>query len=766
MEHKVAVLRSPGQLNSLAFENRTPGEVSPLCIEIEVEAAALNFKDVLVALELIPWLGEGVPSLGYECAGTVSRVGAGVTNFAPGDEVVAIGTGCLATSVCVDSSLVCRRPRSISALGAVTIPIAFVTAGYALEDLARLKPGDRVLIHAATGGVGMAAVQIARRIGARIFATAGNEEKRNYLRSLGIAHVMNSRSSAFEAEVLATTDGAGVDVVLNSLSGELVQSSLRVLAPHGRFIELGARDAIAGNSLALSAFRRGGSYCAIGYEAPLPRLGERLAAVLQRASSGELRPLPMRVFSAAEAGEALGFLASAQHIGKVVVTVSGRSTACQLASVAKGDDESQDLLSAEEGAQIFEMCLAGRRANYAVSKTHLYQRTAVQARVPSAPQTAAPRAHPRPPLNTPFVAPQTLMQSTIAEIWAQTLSLEKVGVQDNFFDLGGDSLLAVQLAHALRSPLGADVATHLIIENPTVEDLAGRLGTGPTSKPRSKHLVRLAEGPTSVAPIFLIHPIGGHVYFYRPLAEQLARAAPVWGLQAQGSDGEALPLETIEEMALAYNAAIREVQPAGPYRLAGASFGGMVCYEMALQLARAGETVELLALVDSPAPGPQIFPFQSDAELLAYVLGKGEDAAIERHLRELSGKSDHAMWIYFLREGGERQLPHSATAESVRHFLRLFRANFEAMNRYRPGRYESGGLYLCASSHDVYNTRHFPEIWASYFKRLEIAIVPGNHTTMNLPPNCEHIANRICAAIQRPPLTIGTPRGSGCEAVS
>ena len=403
----VATLTVPGQFDSLSFQ---PVESSTLLsheVEIQVEAAALNFKDILLALGLIPTPAESDPVFGFECAGTVRAVGGSVAAFVPGDRVLAIGGGCLATSVRIDAATVAHRPRSLSAVQAVTLPIAFATASYAMEELARLRPGDSVLIHAATGGVGLAAVQIAQRLGTEIFATAGSEDKREYLRSLGIAHVMNSRTMDFADQILAATNGRGVDVVLNSLSGDLLQRSLDVLAPHGRFVELGARDAIAGHTIALSLFRRGASFCAVGYEGPFPRLGARLSDVVARADTGEFQPLPMRVFGLSDAGGAFAWLAAARHIGKVVIEVSASGSAASESKPGAGNPE--NLLSSAEGVRLFEMCLSGNRANFAVSKVPLAARlrSRMSARREEAEPADSGKRHARPALKIAFVEPRT-----------------------------------------------------------------------------------------------------------------------------------------------------------------------------------------------------------------------------------------------------------------------------------------------------------------------------------------------------------------------
>jgi 1-acyl-sn-glycerol-3-phosphate acyltransferase len=202
-----------------------------------------------------------------------------------------------------------------------------VTALYALDRLARLAPGERVLIHSATGGVGMAALQVARRAGAEVLATAGSDDKRELLRSLGVEHVFDSRSLDFATEVMDVTGGAGVDVVLNSLSGEAIARGIETLAPFGRFVELGKRDIYAGSNLGLLAFRRNLSFFAVDLDrlcSERPDLaGELLVEVAALLADGTFEALPSRVFPVGETEEALRLMAQARHVGKITVAMDG-----------------------------------------------------------------------------------------------------------------------------------------------------------------------------------------------------------------------------------------------------------------------------------------------------------------------------------------------------------------------------------------------------------------------------------------------------------
>jgi epothilone polyketide synthase D len=316
---------APGVLDHLvlrATERRAPG---PGEVQIAVEAAGLNFLDAMKAMGIYPGMGDGPVALGGECAGRIVAVGEGVQRLRIGQEVVAVAPFSFGTHVTVDARMVAPRPATLTAAQAAALPVGFMTDWYGLVHLGRLRAGERVLIHSATGGTGLAAVQIAHHLGAEVFATAGTEEKRAWLRAHGIAHVMDSRSLDFAEQVLSATDGEGVDVVFNSLSGAAVEASLSTLAPDGRFIELGKTDIYADRPLCLAHFKKSLSYSAVD----LAGLGERrparfaalLAEVVDLFAQGVLEPPPVETFPVSRAVDAFRKMAQAKHLGKLVLTL-------------------------------------------------------------------------------------------------------------------------------------------------------------------------------------------------------------------------------------------------------------------------------------------------------------------------------------------------------------------------------------------------------------------------------------------------------------
>ena len=336
-----AEVETAGTLESLTLrttERRAPaaGEV-----EVAVHAAGMNFRDVMIAMGLYPNI-PGEPSfslglLGLDCAGTITACGAGVTDLAVGDEIVGIGPGTFGAYVTTPAAVVTRRPSSLSITEGAAIPSAFVTAYYSLVHLARLRRGERVLIHSATGGVGLAAIQVAREVGAEVFATAGSTEKRAYLTALGIEHVMDSRTHRFADEIMERTHGAGVDVVLNSLAGEAIARGIGVLRGYGRFIEIGKRDIYQDSRIGLLAFRKNLSFFGVDVDRlslDRPEIArEMLRAVMDRFERGVYSPLPEQVFPVSRLEEAMRFMGQAKHIGKVVVSMDDPEVLVAPASV-------------------------------------------------------------------------------------------------------------------------------------------------------------------------------------------------------------------------------------------------------------------------------------------------------------------------------------------------------------------------------------------------------------------------------------------------
>ena len=310
---------TPGVLDGLTLQPAERSRPKAGEVEVSVLATGLTFRDVLIALGRYPGKSE---SFGNECAARIVALGDGVRDLQLGQRVIVMGPGSLASHMTVASTSVMPVPDCLSDEEAATIPSAFLTAHYALVHRGKLQAGERVLIHAAAGGVGLAAVQLAQRVGAEVFATAGSDEKRAYLKSLGVAHVMDSRSLDFADETLRATGGEGVNVVLNSLAGPFIEKSFEVLANGGRFLEIGMTG--IWDDARVSQLNRDISYHPINLAATFqeePQLmADMLRQLLQEFGRGRLKSLPVTAFSADQATQAFRYMAQAKHIGKIVIT--------------------------------------------------------------------------------------------------------------------------------------------------------------------------------------------------------------------------------------------------------------------------------------------------------------------------------------------------------------------------------------------------------------------------------------------------------------
>ncbi|WP_407049800.1 SDR family NAD(P)-dependent oxidoreductase [Methyloraptor flagellatus] len=318
-------LPQKGALSQFVWSGTTRRAPKGNEIEVEVDATGLNFRDVMLAMGLLDddVLDEGLAGavFGFECAGRVVSVGNRVKAFKPGDRVMGFAAEAFATHVTADQTVFVPVPEGVDTVAAATIPVAFLTAWYALIELAKLKKGEWVLIHGAAGGVGLAAIQIARMRGARVAATVGSADKRALVKLLGAEKIYNSRNLSFADEIRA--DIGGVDVVLNSLFGDAMLASIKLVNPFGRFIELGKRDYVANTAMGLRPFRRNITYYGVDVDQLLAgskSIANRTMRDLGRAfARGDLAPLPYRAFDASEIGAAFRTMQSAAHVGKIVV---------------------------------------------------------------------------------------------------------------------------------------------------------------------------------------------------------------------------------------------------------------------------------------------------------------------------------------------------------------------------------------------------------------------------------------------------------------
>lgn len=315
---------APGVLTGLALHETSRPAPGPHEIDVRVRAGGINFRDVMKALGTHPGNPPDLLWFGDDFSGVVERVGDAVTTLKPGDEVMGMAPYAFRAYARVDARMVFKKPSHLTFAQAAAIPTVFLTAHYAMCHLARLQPGESILIHAGTGGVGQAAVQIARHLKLRIFATAGTPEKRRILSDMGVEHVMSSRTLDFADRIAELTGGRGVDAVLNSLAGDFIPKSLSVLAPFGRFLEIGKVDIYRNSKIGLHALRDNIAYFVIDLT---QHLRDKPAYVVQlfdeiaeRFAGGAYAPLPITTFPITKAAEAFRYMAQGKHVGKNVLT--------------------------------------------------------------------------------------------------------------------------------------------------------------------------------------------------------------------------------------------------------------------------------------------------------------------------------------------------------------------------------------------------------------------------------------------------------------
>mgnify|MGYP000990964870 CR=1 FL=1 len=334
----------PEQLTARPFVRRVPG---PGEVEVAILAAGLIWKDVLYLRGLLAEYAaaHGVrhaadQPIGFEGVGVITAVGPGVVDRAVGERVLVLAAACLASHACVRANATCPLPPGIDAVAAAGMPTAFATVFHALADVARVDPGEVVLVHGAAGGVGQAALQWLARRGARALATA-DAGKHAFLRARGVEVVGDSRTTTFEAAVRAATGGRGVDVVLNTTTGERAAASLRVLRPGGRFVEIGKLGALTPADIATARpdVRHAQFDLADAFEQNPALMPDLLARLHRGLADRSLQPLPTLAFAATHAREAFAHFASGRHVGKVVVRMpssDGAAVGCWLLTGASG----------------------------------------------------------------------------------------------------------------------------------------------------------------------------------------------------------------------------------------------------------------------------------------------------------------------------------------------------------------------------------------------------------------------------------------------
>ena len=426
-------------------------------VQVEVYAAGFNPRDALTSsgdlsdADTQDWL------VGAECSGRIVAVGSGVEGLSVGDPVIAVGEGALATRVNADARLVARKPEVLSFEEAAGIAVAFLTAKYALTHLARLARAERVLIHAAPEGVGLAAIQVARVAGAEVYVTAGSDEERTYLSDLGVRPVMHPRTPGFLRSVRTETGGHGVDVVLDALGGELIPDGLDLLRPFGRFLGIGSQDIRWNTASGLLPFRNNLSLHAVDLgpmiRARHPALVRMLGELVEAVRQGQLKPAPIHAAPWEDAQQATEHRA-VQRIGNAVL-VMRRSSERPRGRLT--EEEASRLgyrwsIPLQRGLDIFQELLQGANVppHVVASVRPLMSEADLDAR-PTLQDEGAPEA--KRVSSADYRTASGPTEAQVVEIWEQVLAVESIGMDDDFLELGGDSISSMQILS--RIPEGA-----------------------------------------------------------------------------------------------------------------------------------------------------------------------------------------------------------------------------------------------------------------------------------------------------------------------
>ncbi|KAF5548075.1 polyketide synthase [Fusarium phyllophilum] len=318
-------IRVPGLLKTIRFidNDELLNSLGPDEVQVEARAYGVNFKDVLISLGQMP----PATQMTGEIAGVITAIGSNVKSCKMGDRVTALFVTPFSNQVRVNSNHIVAIPDSMDFTDAASIPLAFVTAWYCLNQVARLQRGQRILINAGSGGVGQAAIQLAQLVGADVFTTVGSIAKKKLIQErydLDDSHVFSSRSGNFKKHILDATQSQGVDVVLNSLSGQLLRDSWDCLAPFGTFCEIGKADILSHSQLNMANFNKQVTFAAIDifymHQKHPGRVIRGIKEVLSMAEQGLLKPVyPITTFDMSDIDKAISLMAERKHMGKLVL---------------------------------------------------------------------------------------------------------------------------------------------------------------------------------------------------------------------------------------------------------------------------------------------------------------------------------------------------------------------------------------------------------------------------------------------------------------
>ncbi|MEO2176417.1 MAG: SDR family NAD(P)-dependent oxidoreductase, partial [bacterium] len=465
-----------GEFDSIGLESANISSPRPDEIQVQIVAAGLNFRDVLAVLGQLPSTEVGIDEIGSECSGYVTAVGNSVTQFKVGDAVMGSGNGLFADFANINEKVAVHIPEGIIMEHAAGIIGVFCTAEYALNRLAQLRRGEKVLIHAGAGGVGLAAIQLALNTGAEVYATAGSEAKKQYLLNLGVRHVASSRSLDFADEIRA--QAGSLDVILNSLSGDFITESLGLLRRHGRFIEIGKKDILNNSRIGLLAMRDNLSFSVLDVGVMFADFEDEILDCLERVrigfADGSLNVLPTEVIDIDKASEGFRRMSRGKHTGKIVFSVGGHSDPWRASALSFFKHFGRGI-SISAGQEIFSRLLSADALPSTVvavapgADVFGHQKDPKQPRDKAVTHAAedAPTAN----------AELNRHQAFLVDLWCKVSGIDDIKIEDDFFNLGGDSIMAIQIQYAIAREYDCNVSASLVSDFRTIDAMAEYLET-------------------------------------------------------------------------------------------------------------------------------------------------------------------------------------------------------------------------------------------------------------------------------------------------
>lgn len=355
-----------------------------------------------------------------------------------------------------------------------------------------------------------------------------------------------------------------------------------------------------------------------------------------------------------------------------------------------------------------------------------------------------------------YVAPRNRIEKQLAEIWSETLDVERVGVHDSFFKLGGHSMLATMVVAQVIDTFQVDLPVRRLFDAPTIAQLAKvieQLTVEDSAVAEETPVLVKMQEKGAAAPFFCIHPVGGHVFCYAELVEALGDEQPFYALQAPSPDRIVESLATIEEIANLYLKEIRKVQPHGPYFLGGWSVGGVIAWQMARQVRLEGEAVGMLALIDTNLPlknrsvdkteeTPLLAAFALD---LCQLLGKDYREVADKFLR-LDEREQYEMIFNELTSAGVLPQDPALAEQRLKDFYEVFQRNARASRKYQLTPMEQEVVVCEASEREP--SGHLGEQWEDWAAKVDSVIIPGNHYTILKQPNVSILAGYLSSALQ------------------